>query len=83
VIKSRRLRGAGDVERMGRKRNAYDISVRKTEDKRPIGRPRRSWKDIRMGLRETGCESVERKQLAEDKDQWRALVNKEINLRVP
>jgi hypothetical protein len=54
-IKSRRMRWAGHVARMGAKRNAYRILVGKPEGKRPLGRPRRRWMDnIKMGLREIG-----------------------------
>jgi hypothetical protein len=45
MIKSRRIRWAGHVARMGEKRNAYRILVRKLEGKRPLGRPRRKWVD--------------------------------------
>jgi hypothetical protein len=51
IIKSRRMRWAGHVERMGEKRNAYRLLVGKPEGKRPLGRPRRRWVDnIRMDL---------------------------------
>jgi hypothetical protein len=53
MIKSRRMRGAGHVARMGANRNAYRISVGKPEGKRPLGRPRSRWEDnIKMDLRE-------------------------------
>jgi hypothetical protein len=55
VIKSRRMRWAGHVARMGEKRNAYRILVGKPEGKRPLGRPRRRPVDnIKMNLREMG-----------------------------
>jgi hypothetical protein len=55
MIKSRRMRWAGHVARMGEKRNAYRILVGKPEGKRPPGRPRRRWVDnIKMDLREIG-----------------------------
>jgi hypothetical protein len=58
--------------------------VAKPEGKRPRGRPRSRWEDnIRMGLMETGWESVDWMNLAEDRDQWRGLVNRVMNLRVP
>jgi hypothetical protein len=54
-IKSRRMRWAGHVARMGEERKLYKVLVGKPEGKRPLGRPRRRWDDgIRMGLRETG-----------------------------
>jgi hypothetical protein len=50
MIKSRRMRWAGHVARMGEKRNAYRILVGKPEGKSPLGRPRRKWVDnIKMG----------------------------------
>jgi hypothetical protein len=53
IIKSRRIRWAGHVARMGEKRNVYRILVAKPEGKRPLGRARRRWEDnIRMDLRE-------------------------------
>jgi hypothetical protein len=52
MIKSRRMRWAGHVARMGEKSNAYRILVGKTEGKRPLGRPRRRWvSNIKMNLR--------------------------------
>jgi hypothetical protein len=56
MIKSRRMRWAGHVARMGEKRNAYRILVGKPEGKRPLGRPRCMWVDnIKMDLREMEC----------------------------
>jgi hypothetical protein len=54
MIKSRRMRWAGHVARMGPKMNAYRILVGKPEGKRPLGRPRRSWVYNKMDLREIG-----------------------------
>jgi hypothetical protein len=68
---------------MGEKKNAYRILVGKPEGKRPPGRPRRRWVDIKMDLREIGCDGVDWIDLAQDRDQWRALVNTVMNLRVP
>jgi hypothetical protein len=54
-IKSRRMRWAGNVIRMGKERNMYRVLMGKPEGKRPLGRQRRRWEDgIRMDLRETG-----------------------------
>ena len=56
VIKSRRMRWAGHVARMGEEMVAYRFLVGKPEGKRPLGRPRRRWVDnIRMDLQEVGC----------------------------
>jgi hypothetical protein len=68
---------------MGEMRNAYEILVGKPERKIPPG-PRRRWEDnIRMNLREVGWEDVEWMHVAQDRDQWRALVKTVINFRVP
>ena len=84
VIKSRRMRWAGHVARMGEERGAYRVLVGKLEGKRPLGRPRRRWVDnIRMGLQEVGCGYVDWIGLAQDRDRWRTLVNAVMNLRVP
>jgi hypothetical protein len=81
-IKSRRMRWAGHVARMGEGRNVYRVLVGKPEGKRPLGRPRRRWEDgIKMDL-EIGWGCVEWIHLAEDRDRWRALVNAMMNLRV-
>jgi hypothetical protein len=60
IIKSRRMRWAVHVERMGEKRNAYRLLVGKPEGKRPLGRPRRRWVDnIRMDLGKVGWSDVD------------------------
>ena len=64
--------------------NAYRVLVGKPEGKRPLGKPRRRWEDnIRMNLREVGCDPGEWIDLAEDRDQWRAYVRAVMNLQVP
>jgi hypothetical protein len=61
---------------MGEKRTAYRIFVGKPEGKRPLGRPRRRWVDnIKIDLRAIGCDGVDWLDMAQDRDQWRALVN--------
>jgi hypothetical protein len=56
----------------------------KAEGKRPLGRQRRWWvNNIEMGLREIGWDGLNCNDLAQDRDQWRALVNTVINLRLP
>jgi hypothetical protein len=82
-VKSRRMRWAGHVVRMGEERKVYKVLVGKPEGKRPLGRPRRRWEDgIRMDLRETGWGSVDWIQLAQDRDRCRAVVSAVMNLRV-
>jgi hypothetical protein len=84
MIKSRRMRWAGHVAPIGAKRNAYRILVGKPEGKRPLGRPRCRWVDnIKMDLRVTGWYCMDWIDLTQDMDQWRALVNTVMNLRVP
>ena len=83
-LKSIRLRWAGHVARMEQFRNAYRVLVGKPESKRPLGRPRHKWEDnIKMDLKEMGCDLGDWIDLAEDRDQWRAYVRVEMNLRVP
>jgi hypothetical protein len=82
-IKSRRMRWAGHVARMGEGRNVYRVLVGKPEAKKPLGRPRRRWEDgIKMDLREFGWGGVEWIHLAQGRDRWRAVVNAVMNLRV-
>jgi hypothetical protein len=69
---------------MGETRNTYRILVGKREGKRPLGRPRRRWVDnIKMDLGEIGWDGRDWIELAQDSDQWRALVNTVMKLRVP
>jgi hypothetical protein len=82
-FKSRRVRWAGHVARMGGGRNVYRVLVGRPEGKRPLERPRRRWEDgIGMGLREIGWGGVEWIHVAQVQDQWRAVVNAVMNLRV-
>jgi hypothetical protein len=84
TIKSRRMKWAGHVARMGEKRNAYRILVGKPEGKRPLGRRKHRWVDnIKIDPREIGWDGMDWVHLAQDRDQWRALVNTAMNLRVP
>jgi hypothetical protein len=84
VIKSRRMRWAGHMARMGKERGAYRVLVGKLEGKRLLGRPRCRWVDnIRMDLQEVGCGYGDWIGLAQDRDGWRNLVNAVMNLRVP
>ena len=84
VIKSRRMRWAGHVARMGEGRGVYRVLVGKPDGKRPLGRPRRRWVDnIRMDLLEVGCGYMDWIGLAQGRDRWRTLVSAVMNLRVP
>ena len=84
VVKSRIMRWAGHVARMGERRGAYRVLVRKPEGRRPFGRPKRRWEDnIKMDVREVGCGDMDWIGLAQDIDRWRALVNAVMNLRIP
>jgi hypothetical protein len=62
---------------MGEKSNAYRILVGKPEGKRPLGRPRRRWVD---SIKIIGWDGMDWIDLAQDRDQWRALVNTVMNL---
>jgi hypothetical protein len=67
----------------GEKRNAYRILMVKPEGKRQLGRPRRRWEDdIKIDVREIGWGGMDWIDLVQDRDQWRALVNTVMNLRV-
>jgi hypothetical protein len=78
------MRLAGHIALMGEKRNAYRILVEKQEGKRPLGRPRRRCVDnIKMDLRVIGWGGMDWIDLAQDRDQWRALVNTVMSFRVP
>jgi hypothetical protein len=84
MTKSRSMRRARHVARMGEKRNAYKILVGKLEGKRPLERPkRRGEKNVKMDLREIGWGGMDWIDLAQNKDQLRALVNTVMNFRVP
>jgi hypothetical protein len=84
MIKSRRTRWTGHVALMGGKRNAYRILVGKTEGKKSLERRSRRWVDnIKMDLREIGWDGMDWIDLTQDMDQWRALVNTVMNIRVP
>jgi hypothetical protein len=69
---------------MRAKRNACKILVGKPEGKRPLGRPRCRWVDnIKIDLSNIGWDGVDWIDLAQGRDQWRALVNMVMNLWVP
>jgi hypothetical protein len=84
VIKSRGMRWAGHVARMGEGRGFYRILVGRPEGKRLLGRPRCMWENNnKMDLREIGIDGANWTQVAHDRVQWRAFVDTVMNLRVP
>ena len=84
AIKSRRMRWAGHVARMGQEMGVYRVLVGKPEGRRSLGRPRRRWVDnIRMDLQEVGCGYMDWIGMVLDTEIWRTLVSAVMNLRVP
>jgi hypothetical protein len=84
VIKSRRMRYAGHVARMGERRGVFRILVGKPEGKRRLARPIRRWADnIMTNLQEMGCGGLDWIELAQDRGRCWIRVNAEMNLRVP
>jgi hypothetical protein len=84
VIKSRRLRWAGHVARIGEGRGVYRVLVGMPDGKRTLGRPSRRWENnIKLILREIGIDGASWIWLAQDRVQWWAFVNTVMNVRVP
>ena len=84
VVKSRRMRWAGHVARMGEDRGVHRVLVGKPEGKRPLGRPRRRWEDnIKMDIQEVGGDRGDWMNLGQDRDGRRALVGTVRNFRFP
>jgi hypothetical protein len=80
VVKSRRMRWAGHVARMGEDRGVHRVLVGKPDGKKPLGRPGRRWEDnIKLDLQDM----VRGHGLDQHRDRWRALVNVVMNLRIP
>jgi hypothetical protein len=80
VLKSRRMRWAGHVARMGEGRGVHMVLVGKPERKRPLGRPRRRWEDnIKMDLQEVGVGCGNCMERVQDRDRWWALVSTVMN----
>ena len=83
VIKWRRLRWAGHVARMKTSGGAYGVLVGKLEGSGSLWRPRRRWEDsITLDFQEVVWGGIDRIDLAEEWDRWRAPVNAVLNLRV-
>ena len=83
-IKSRRMRWAGHVARMGEEWEVYRIWVGKPEGRRPLGRPRlRCVDNIRMDLQEVGCGCMDWIGLAQDRDKWRTFLGAVMDFGVP
>jgi hypothetical protein len=69
---------------MGEERGVHRVLVGKPERKRPLGRPRSRWEDnIKMDLQEVGGGCGDWRELAQNRDRWRAFVSMVKNLRVP
>ena len=84
VIKSRRMRWAGHVARMGERKGVYKILVGKPEGEGLLGRPKRRWENnIKMDIQEVECGYIKWIDLAQDRNRWRALATAVMNLRVP
>jgi hypothetical protein len=84
VVKSRRMRWAGHVARMGKDRGVHRVLVGKLEGKRSWRRPRRTWEDnIKMDFQKVGGGRGDWMELAQDRDRWRALVGTARDFRVP
>ena len=84
IIKSRRMRWAEHVARMGDRRGVYRVLMWKPEEKRPLGRLRLIQEDnIKMDLQEVECGGMDWINLAQDRDRWRALVKVVMHLWVP
>ena len=84
VVKSRRMRWAAHVARMGEDRGVHRVLVGKPEGKRTLGIPRPRWEDtIKLNLQKVGGGRGDWMELSQDRDRWRALVGTVRDFRVP
>jgi hypothetical protein len=84
MMKSRKMRWAGHVARMGALRNAYRILIGKPEGKRALERPRHRWVDnIKMDLGEIRWGGMDWINMVQDRDWWSVRVNMAMNFLVP
>jgi hypothetical protein len=68
---------------MGEGRGVHRVLVGKPEGKRPLGRSRRRWENIKRDLQEVGGGCGDWMKRVQDRDRWRALVSTVMNFRVP
>jgi hypothetical protein len=84
VVKSRRMRWAVHVARMGEGRGVHRVLVRRPEGRRAFRRPRRRLEDnLKRDLQEMGGDFGDWMERAQDRDRWRTLVSTVMNFGVP
>jgi hypothetical protein len=83
VIKSKRIRWAGHVARMGGRSGACMVLMRRHEGKRQLGKPRRRWEVVLKSILKRWDGNMDWIHLAQKRDRRRALVNAVMNIRVP
>jgi hypothetical protein len=83
MIKSIRMRWTGHVTRVGDKSGAYRVLVENLDGKSPVGRPRRIWENnIKMNLLDVGWGGMDRIDVPQRRESWRALVSAVMNVRI-
>jgi hypothetical protein len=84
VTKSRTMKWARHVARVGERRGSYRVLLERPDGRRPLGGPRHRWKDnIKIDSSQVGWGCMDEVHLAWDRDRWRTLVNAVMNLCVP